>query len=84
MAIENIEPDETDLYIAAHIVLKPCPFCGRDPLVFNKVNHRPEFGTTPVYRSIVACTGCDADVGYNATTKEEARTKAIERWQTRT
>lgn len=84
MPLEKIEPDDLDLHIAGHVnVLKACPFCGDHPIVHSYVNHEPEFGREPVYRSVVSCTDCMATVGYNATTQKEAREQAIILWQNR-
>jgi hypothetical protein len=84
--VKLVEPTAEDLHIAAHVgVLKQCPFCGQDPLVFTHVNENPEFSDVPIYRGTVSCTRtkCMATVGYNDRDKTVARAKAIEAWQRR-
>ena len=74
----GLEPDAEDLRLASTIVLKSCPFCDQSPETQNRF--RPDTG---VYRSVVSCTGCMADVGYNARSREEARRGAIAAWERR-
>lgn len=59
------------------IYLKPCPFCGGKA----DMSEYPECG---VYIASVYCTGCDADMTYWGTTRDEAAKTAMAAWNRRT
>lgn len=74
-----IQPDKFDIDLILEGKLPGCPFCGvRSLAIINRVND-----TTGIYRSIISCSKCDAQVGYNARDLDEARHGAITRWNTR-
>lgn len=77
-SLETIPPDETDLRLCSTCELPTCPLCSGTPVTTN--SYRAD---TAVYRSIVHCSRCDVQVGYNARTKDEARAAAMERWSKR-
>jgi hypothetical protein len=59
--------------------LRGCPFCGDGlPAIINRVHE-----SSGIFRSIIACSRCDSQVGFNARTLDEAREGAIKRWNTR-
>lgn len=74
-----IQPDSFDINLILQGRLRGCPFCG-DHLaaIINKVNDE-----TTIYRSVIACSRCGGQVGYNAVDLDEARGEAIERWNKR-
>lgn len=77
----SLSPDSKDLYIAGHVCLKPCPFCGSNPVAMGEHNIQSGlFG----YR--VQCTNfqCHGNVFTCDDTREKAREQAIKQWETRT
>lgn len=74
-----IEPDRFDIDLILQGKLRGCPFCGNGlAAIINRVND-----TSEVYRSVISCSKCDAQAGYNARDLNEARNGVIERWNTR-
>lgn len=73
-----LEPDDTDRNLLLFGMLKKCPFCKGTATTINRVNDE-----TNIYRSIVSCSKCSAQVGYNAKDIDEARRGATERWDRR-
>ncbi len=76
----SLAPDARDLYIASHICLKPCPFCGSHPVAMGQQNPRSQlFG----YR--IQCTNyeCHGNVFTCEETREKARERAIQQWDRR-
>lgn len=79
MTMRNLDPDRFDIDLILKGQLRPCPFCGdRLVAIINRVNDE-----TSVYRSLISCSDCGGQVGYNARELDEARSKAIERWNKR-
>lgn len=74
-----LDADATDLRLASEVFLKPCPFCGSKSIVAHGQLNKQ----TQIYGYHVECGACFASVLYNDFAREEARTKAVERWQTR-
>lgn len=76
----SLAPDEKDLYIASHICLKPCPFCGSHPCAMGSFKE-----STGIYQYKVQCTNyhCWGGVFQNSKNRDEARDLAIEQWQRR-
>ena len=74
-----LAPDSFDINLILEGRLQRCPFCG-DPLaaIINRINDE-----TTIYRSVIACSGCGGQVGYNDRDLELARNGAITRWNTR-
>jgi len=72
-----IQPDSFDISLIVQGKLRRCPFCG-DGLaaIINRTNEK-------MFRSIISCTRCDAQAGYNARDLDEARQGVIKRWNTR-
>ncbi len=77
--MRNLLPDSFDIGLLMEGRLKGCPFCG-DPLaaIINRVNDE-----TTIYRSLIACSQCGGQVGYNDRDLNAARNGAIARWNTR-
>lgn len=74
-----IEPDRFDINLILEGRLRGCPFCGdRLPAIINRIND-----ASKVYRSAISCSKCDAQAAFNARDLDEARTGAIQRWNTR-
>lgn len=73
-----LPPNDTDINLVLSGALNGCPFCGGTPATINKINDETE-----IYRSVIACTKCSAQVGYNAEDLDKARRGATERWQAR-
>ena len=76
--MRDILPDQIDRDCLMRGKLKACPFCGGTPVTINRVNEE-----TKVFRSLVSCSRCMGQVGYNAETKDKARQNAIARWEFR-
>lgn len=76
-----LEPDETDLRIASTICLLPCPFCGNRSVIA----HGAKNEQTRIFGYRVECADhrCFGSVFSNSRDRDEARTRAIEKWQTR-
>ena len=77
-----LQPDDEDLRHATYVLLPPCPFCGAT--AGPPITRLRE--STGIFQTEISCsrdTLCGATVFYNGWTKEEARTKAIERWTDR-
>jgi Lar family restriction alleviation protein len=74
-----IQPDSFDISLIVQGKLRRCPFCG-DGLaaIVNRTNE-----DTKVFRSVISCSKCDAQAGYNARDLDEARQGVIKRWNTR-
>lgn len=76
-----LEPDARDLYIAGHVCLKPCPFCGSNPLAMGERNPQSKlFG----YRIQCPNFRCNGNVFTCEETREGARDRAIQNWERRT
>lgn len=74
-----IQPDKFDIGLVLEGRLKACPFCGdRLAAIINKVNDE-----TTIYRSVISCSDCGGQVGYNEVDLSLARDGAIRRWNTR-
>jgi Lar family restriction alleviation protein len=77
--MRNLAPDSFDINLILEGRLRPCPFCGdRLAAIINRVNDE-----TTIYRSLIACSDCGGQVGYNDRDLEHARHSAIERWNKR-
>lgn len=76
----RLEPDVKDLYLASHIVLKSCPFCGENPVVLGEQNP-----VTKLFGYRVQCGNyhCFGNVFTCNETREGARERAIEQWSLR-
>jgi hypothetical protein len=79
---QYLAPDEQDLFIASHIVGKPCPFCGSEgPIAFPRFNR-----VTGIYGYTVNCSNdikCGASIHASAMSRNQARDLAFKRWNTR-
>jgi Lar family restriction alleviation protein len=73
-----LQPDDVDRNMLLFGMLRKCPFCGGTPATINRVND-----DTKIFRSLISCSKCTAQVGYNARDLDEARREVIERWNTR-
>ena len=78
MKLTRLEPDAKDIDLAATVAFKPCPFCGRQPIVFHEQND-----ATGYIVSRAACTGCHASQHYCGRTRDEARSGVIAAWDRR-
>lgn len=77
--MRNLDPDSFDINVILHGRLRPCPFCGdRLAAIINRVNDG-----TVIYRSLISCSQCGGQVGYNDRDLDKAREGAIGRWNTR-
>jgi hypothetical protein len=77
--MRRLEPDEFEI----GVVMKPgllmrCPFCNRWAMIATSINDK-----TQIYRGLVVCVGCHAEIGHNALSREEARDGAVTRWNAR-
>ena len=74
-----IQPDSFDINLIIEGKLRGCPFCGNKlPAIINRAHE-----TSDMFRSIIACSKCDAQAGYNARDLDEARQGVVKRWNTR-
>lgn len=77
--MRNLAPDSFDINLILEGRLQRCPFCGdRLAAIINRVNDE-----TTIYRSLISCSDCGAQVGYNDPDLDKARRGAIGRWNTR-
>jgi hypothetical protein len=76
--MRDIAPDETDREFLMKGRLKVCPFCAGTPVTINRYNE-----TTKIFRTLVSCSQCMADVGANARTQDDARQLAVIKWEQR-
>lgn len=77
--MRNLDPNSFDISLILEGRLKNCPLCA-DFLVaiLNRVNDE-----TTIYRSIISCSKCGCQVGYNDRDLDKAKEGAIDRWNTR-
>lgn len=61
--------------------LKPCPFCGKDPISAGALNEKTGI---LVHQVICIGTDCMASVHFGDRDPKEARRGAVERWNRRT
>lgn len=77
-----LEPNKLEFRIASTIgILKKCPFCGSDPVMFSQQNEE-----THIYCVVIGCTnqkGCFASLQSNDMDRGIAQGKATERWNRR-
>ena len=74
-----LPPDRFDINVILESKLKCCPFCGdRLAAIINRVNDE-----TTIFRSLIACSQCGGQVGYNDRDLNKAREGAIGRWNKR-
>jgi Lar family restriction alleviation protein len=77
--MRNLAPDSFDINLILEGNLQGCPFCGdRLAAIINRVNDE-----TTIYRSLISCSDCGAQVGYNDRDLDQARKGAIDRWNKR-
>ncbi len=79
MTMRSLAPDSFDISLILEGRLRGCPFCGdRLAAIINRVNDE-----TTIYRSLIACSDCGGQVGYNDRDLNQARNGAIDRWNKR-
>lgn len=79
MTMRDLAPDGFDIRLIMEGNLQRCPFCGdRLPAIINRVNDK-----TTIYRSLIACSDCGGQVGFNDRDLDTARNGAIARWNKR-
>ncbi len=80
--MDLLPPDAETMRHAMYTTLKPCPFCGQSagaPMDYYN-------GDSGVYRTIITCQEpfkCGGSLGYNALSRNSARSGAIDRWEKR-
>lgn len=84
--MELLDPDALELRIAGHTGdLKPCPFCGRHPVMRSSVNHGERPGEQPaLYQTSIFCDyRCNAQIFQNGRSREQAQQLTTDQWNQR-
>lgn len=82
MSKVKLAPDALEMRIATHVnVVRPCPFCGRHPLMHSYVN---EMAERTLYQSRLQCSfPCMAEMMENMPSRAEAQQAVIDKWNGR-
>lgn len=82
MSKVKLAPDALEMQLATKInVVRPCPFCGRHPLMYSYVN---EGATRTLYQARLQCMfPCMAELIENMPSRAEAQQAVIAKWNGR-
>ena len=82
MSKVKLAPDALEMQLATKInVVRPCPFCGRHPLMYSYVN---EGATRTLYQARLQCLfPCMAELIENMPSRAEAQQAVIAKWNGR-